>query len=255
MRPTEPPPSDSRARRRLSRRRFLAASASAALVVASRSFPARAETVKETGRAGEGLLASVPGFQPRKPISLAHDSYPGFLSTGQLAACYGDYRRAFDRLDAAEAGLAKASRAASGAAQFERLRSEQVASANTVLLYELYFSNIATGAHAPSRSVVRTLSRHMGTMTAWREDFAACARVAAEWAALVYDPYDDRWHDVPIGPGCAGIWIGANPLVVCPVMHAAWEIDYRDLASFLAAFFEHLDWSAVALRWRAVSRE
>jgi superoxide dismutase len=240
----------------LSRRAFLTAGASTALAAAAGlARPARADTVKEAGLAGEGLMAGAPGFQPRKPISLAHDSYPGFLSNGQLASCYGEYREAFDKLDAAEATLASASRAASGAAQFERLRAEQVTSANSVLLYELYFGNIAAAARPPSRSMRRNMSRHMGTMAAWREDFAACARVAAAWAALVYDPYDDRWHNVAMDAGGAGTWIGANPLVVCPVMHAAWEIDYHDLTSFLEAFFKHLDWRAVAARWRAVSRE
>jgi superoxide dismutase len=255
MRQTDPPPSDSRARRRMSRRAFLAAGASAALAAASHANPARAATVTETGLAGEGLMAGVPGFKPRKPLLLAQDSYPGFLSSGQLASCYGDYRQAFDRLDAAEAALATASRAASDAAQFERLRAEQVASANTVLLYELYFGSIATGATEPSRALLKSMKNHLGAVAVWREDFAACARVAGAWAALMYDPYDDRWHDVPIGPGGAGTWIGGNPLIVCPVMHAGWEIDYHDLTSFLEAFFRHLDWRVVAARWRAVNRE
>jgi superoxide dismutase len=255
MRPTEPPPSAPIARRRLSRRAFLAAGASAALAAGGRALPVRADTVRETGLAGEGLLAGPSGFQPRKPISLAHDSYPGFLSTGQLASCYGEYRQAFDKLDAAESALATTSRGASAAAQFERLRAEQVASANAVLLYELYFGNIAISTAAPSRSMVRNIGRHMGTMAAWREDFAACARVATAWVALMYDPYDDRWHDVPIGTDGAGTWIGANPLVVCPVTHGAWEIDYHDLSGFIAAFLAHLDWRVVAARWRAVNRE
>jgi superoxide dismutase len=119
----------------------------------------------------------------------------------------------------------------------------------------MYFGNLAIGAPAPSRYMLRSMSEHMGTMAAWREDFAACARVATAWAALVYDPYDDRWHDVAMGPGGAGTWIGANPLVVCPVMHGAWEIDYKDVDSFVAAFFKHIDWHAVARRYRATDRE
>jgi superoxide dismutase len=240
---------------RLSRRALLSAGATAAMAIASRAIPAAADTVNERGLAGAGLLAGVPGFQPRKPISLAYESYPGFLSHGQVASCYGDYRRAFDSLIAAESALASTSRAPADSATFERLRAEQVASANTVLLYELYFGNVAVGAPAPPRSVIRNMGKHMGTMAAWREDFAACARVASAWAALVYDPYDDRWHDVAMGAGGTGAWIGANPIVVCPVMHSAWQIDYRSLGDFIDAFFKHIDWRAVAARYRAVNRE
>jgi len=95
---------------------------------------------------------------------------------------------------------------------------------------------------------------HMGELADWRDDFAACARVANAWVTLVYDPYDDRWHNVPLGDGDAGGWIGANPLVVCDVADHAWAIDYTNRETYVARFFDHVDWNMVAARYRAVDR-
>ena len=46
------------------------------------------------------------------------------------------------------------------------------------------------------------------------------------WAILVYDPYDDRWHDAVMNSDDDGVWIGGNPLVVCDVADHAFSRDY-----------------------------
>jgi superoxide dismutase len=45
-----------------------------------------------------------------------------------------------------------------------------------------------------------------------------------------------------------------NPLVVCAVADHAWSIDYKDRESYAARFVDHIDWNAVATRYRAVDR-
>jgi superoxide dismutase len=130
-----------------------------------------------------------------------------------------------------------------------------VTAANSVLLREFYFCSLARELVTPSRYLAANMTEHMGTMADWREDLIACARVAETWAALVYDPYDDRWHNVAMGPFNAGGWAGANPLVVCAVAAHAWSIDYKDRASYTGRFVEHVDWNAVAARYRSVDRQ
>src|SRR5262249_40181387 len=81
-----------------------------------------------------------------------------------------------------------------------------------------------------------------------------CALGAKAWAALMYDPYDDRWHNVMMDGNDVGAWIGANPLVVCDVSDHAFGTDYRGRDQYVEKFIEHVDWNEVARRYKAVDR-
>jgi Fe-Mn family superoxide dismutase len=107
---------------------------------------------------------------------------------------------------------------------------------------------------APPRYVLDNIHEHMGSMESWRDDFIACARVAPAWAMLVYDPYDDRWHNVLAGVADAGGWVGANPLVVCATVPSAYRMDYAVREKYVESFIKHIDWNVVAARYRAVDR-
>jgi superoxide dismutase len=209
---------------------------------------------KETGLSFEGLLKGQPGFQPRKLAPLPHDEIPAFLSKQQLARNYAVYRAAFAELIDAEAALAAASRDRSHVVEYAGSRNRQLIAGNQVLLHEFYFRNLAIRPGPLSRYVMANMNEHMGSLDDWRADFFAVARVADEWAALVYDPYDDRWHNEALSSANAGGWIGANPLVVCDVAEHAWSLDYKDRETYVARFFNYLDWSVVAERYRKVDR-
>ncbi len=209
---------------------------------------------KETGLSFEGLLKGRPGFQPRTPAPQPIAEIPGFLSKEQLAGNYAAYRDAFAKLLAAENALATVSRDAAHAKEYAALRAQQVNSANSVLLHEFYFRNLAPARVTSSRYVLSNMTEHMGTLDTWREDFTACARIAQSWTVLVYDPYDDRWHNAPIDESDAGAWVGSNPLVVCDVADDAWSTDYKDREQYVTRFFDHIDWSVVASRYQAVDR-
>jgi Fe-Mn family superoxide dismutase len=215
---------------------------------------ANAASPKESGLSFEGLLKGESGFQPRKPAQLPLESIPGFLSREQLARNYSVYRDAFSKLLAAEDALRTAPRDATHASEYATLRTKQAVAANAVLLHEFYFRNLSSRPISPSRYVMGNMREHMGELADWREDFAACARVAKAWAVLIYDPYDDRWHNVPLDEVDAGGWMGANPLVVCDVADHAWAIEYKDRETYDARFFDHIDRPVVAARYHAVDR-
>ena len=209
---------------------------------------------KETGLSFEGLLKDQPGFQPRRIAPAPYHEIPRFLSKDQLGRNYAVYRDDFARLLAAENALANTPRDAAHAREYAAFRRRQVAAGNSVLLHEFYFRNLAAAPTQPARYVMVNMNEHMGSLDDWREDFAACARIATTWAALGYDPYDDRWHNVALGDADAGGWVGANPLLVCDVADHAWSLDYKDRDSYVARFLAHIDWSVVAARYRAVDR-
>jgi superoxide dismutase, Fe-Mn family len=218
------------------------------------AFAGSVPAPRETGLSFEGLLKGEPGFQPRTPMELAHEEIPGFLSRAQLAQNYTAYRHDFANLVFAERALARATRDAVNPDYYARLRAQQVEAANSVLLHELYFHNLAARPPKPSGYVLDNMTEHMGSMESWRDDFVLCAHVAPRWAVLVYDPYDDRWHNLPVDDSSAGGWIGANPLLACDVAEHAWKLDYPDRAQYVARFMDHVDWQAVATRYRAVDR-
>jgi len=209
---------------------------------------------KEAGLSYEGLLKGEPGYQPRSPASLPVSDIPGFLSKGQLRRNYAVYREAFTKLLRAESALQSASRDGAHANEYAALRSQQVGAGNAVLLHEFYFRNLAPRRVELTSYIGSNLSEHMGSVESWREDFTACARVAGAWAMLVYDPYDDRWHNVALGASDAGGFVGSNPLVVCDVAEHAWSLDYDDRETYVARFLDHIDWNTVTSRYRAVDR-
>jgi Fe-Mn family superoxide dismutase len=241
----------------VSRRRLLAGLALAAGGATSRRLwaaPDEAAAPRETGLSSEGLLAGQPGFQPRTVAPLPHAELAGFLTQAQLAANHDAYVQAVDTLRSTEAALAKADRSPAGLAAYRTLRQKQVAAANEVLLHEFYFRGLAPQAVPVPSYVERNMVEHMGSLASWRGDFTACALAARNWAALVYDPYDDRWHNVIMDDDLGDIWIGANPLVVCDVADHAWAKDYPRREEYVARFLDHLDWDEVARRYHRVDR-
>jgi superoxide dismutase len=223
----------------------------AAGAVVARNGRAGATPPRETGLSHEGLLAGRAGFQPRTTMSLPKEELPGFLSKEQLALHHADYASLVERLRDTDRALQQGGADASA---YAKLRRTQVTTANGVLLHELYFTGLAPAKAEPPQYIVSHVSEHMGEWQSWQDDFRQCALVAKAWAALVYDPYDDRWHNTVMDSEDEGVWIGANPLVVCDVSAHAYSRDYKSRNEYVAKFLEHIDWEEVARRYSAVDR-
>ncbi len=237
---------------RYSRRSFLTTlgATTGALALAGR---ARAATPpKESGLSSEGLLVGHAGFQPRSTMPLPYDELPGFLSKDQLAAHHADYVRLVERLHDTEQALHQGN---ADATRYGELRRAHVAAANGVLLHEFYFTGLSARKVEPPRYIVGHMNEHMGSLETWQDDFRACALAAKAWAALVYDPYDDRWHNAVMDSATDGVWVGANLLVVCDVGAEAFAKDYPRREDYVAKFLDHIDWEEVARRYRAVDRK
>jgi Fe-Mn family superoxide dismutase len=234
----------------VSRRGFLAALTTLASGVVARDLWAAAPP-KESGLSSEGLLAGNPGFQPRTVMPLPHRELPGFLSQEQLAAHHAEYARAVDHLKVTEQALQQEQ---ADAPRYAELRRTQLATANGVLLHEFYFGGLAPQPVAPPRHIESHMSEHMGPWESWRADFIRCALAAKAWALLVYDPYDDRWHNAVMDSDNDGVWVGANPLVVCDVGAHAFGTDYSRKEDYVTRFLDHVDWEVVSKRYKRVDR-
>jgi superoxide dismutase len=241
-----------------SRRSFLgsllAAGAASLTLRQARGLAAEPSAPKEGGLASEGLLAGQPGFHSRSAAPLPYEELPGFLSHAQLRAHYDEYVKAVDALMAAERALASAPRDPANIGAYATLRHQQVASANAVLLHDFYFGGFAATKVEVPAYVQRHMKEHMGSLESWAADFTACALAAQAWAALVYDPYDDRWHNTVMDTDVDGVWIGGNPLIVCDMSAHAYSADYHHREEYVAKFLNHIDWDTVAKRYRRVDR-
>ena len=235
----------------VSRRRFLATLGTAATVISAARDVFAATAPKESGLPSEGLLVGHAGFQPRTAMPLPQPAIAGFLSQEQLALHHADYVRLVAQLRATEEALRQGGAETS---RYSELRRAQVETANGVLLHELYFSGLSAKKVDPPRHIQSNMSEHMGHWEDWQEDFRRCAHIARAWAVLVYDPYDDRWHNAVMDTNDAGVWMGANPLVVCDVADHAFSKDFQRREAYVDAFLDHIDWEEVSRRYRAVDR-
>lgn len=209
---------------------------------------------KEGGLSSEGLLAGQPGFHPRTAAPLPYPEVPGFLSRAQLATHHAEYVTAVETLKTAEQAVATAVRDPATVTAYAALRRQQVASANDVLLHDFYFGGLAPVKVDVPTYVRRNMDEHMGSLDSWVADFTICALAARTWAVLVYDPYDDRWHNAVMDDDADGVWVGGNPLLVCDVAGHAYSIDYRQREDYVARFLDHIDWDTVAKRYHRVDR-
>lgn len=239
----------------ISRRDLIGALAAALPLAAARGIAASEPGApKETGLSSEGLLAGHPGFQARSVAPLRYDELPGFLSAAQLSGHHAEYATAVQKLKETEQALTTAARDPSAIAAYGALRRQQVALANDVLLHEFYFGNLARTPVEMPAYVRRHVVEHMGSVESWADDFKLCALAARAWAALVYDPYDDRWHNTVMDSDVDGVWVGANPLIVCDVALHAYAADYPQRDAYVSKFIEHIDWNEVAARYHRVDR-
>ena len=181
-------------------------------------------------------------------MPLVHEELPGFLSREQLAAHHAEYVRAVERLVATEQALRQETSA------YAELRRTQVAAANSVLLHEFYFGGLSPATVPRPSHIERNMVEHMGSWESWRDDFTRCALAAKSWAVLVYDPYDDRWHNTMMDGDDDGLWLGANALVVCDVSEHAFGKDYARREDYVAKFLDHVDWGEISRRYKAVDR-
>ena len=240
-----------------SRRTFLralaVASAGMGVGVAS-AFAAGPLPPKEGGLSSEGLLVGQPGFHPRTAAPLPYAELPGFLSRAQLAAHHAEYVKAVLALKSAEQALASTERDPATVVAYATLRRQQVASANDVLLHDFYFGTLAPAKVEVPTYIRRNMNEHMGSLESWVADFTLCALAAQAWAALIYDPYDDRWHNAVMDSDVDGVWLGGNPLIVCDVAGHAYSTDYQQRAEYVAKFIDHIDWDIVAKRYHRVDR-
>jgi superoxide dismutase, Fe-Mn family len=112
--------------------------------------------------------------------------------------------------------------------------------------HEIYFDHLGGGGGDPDGAIGTLIRRDFGSIEIWRADLKATGMAGRGWAWTAYDWDEQRlFNYVGDAQNTFPIW-NATALVALDVYEHAYFLDYRtDRASYIDAFFDNLDWSAV----------
>ena len=113
--------------------------------------------------------------------------------------------------------------------------------------HEIFFGHLGGKGGAPSGKLKEQIARDFPSYDAWLADFKASGLAARGWVWLAYD------HDLSMLTTVLGdaqntfpLW-NATPILALDVYEHAYWLDYgRARAKYIDAFFNNLDWNAVA---------
>jgi Fe-Mn family superoxide dismutase len=213
--------------------------------------------VAEVAPAEAASFVRNSGLQTGQLKPLPYAELPGFLSKEQLAphhtAHYGGALRALRSDEAQLEQMLKGGQPIGGAA-FSFLQKDKVNRANSVVLHELYFDNMAARRPEPREDVRAALAARFGSLARWAEDFRATCMAANGWGILARDAVNGKLYNVASDLHEVGVlWFG-EPLLVCDVYEHAYYVDYQNRkADYVGKFLEHVDWEEVNRRFRGLA--
>jgi Fe-Mn family superoxide dismutase len=118
-------------------------------------------------------------------------------------------------------------------------------------LHELYFGNLGGKEPLkPDSLLMKRLTENFGSFDAWAADFKATGAMRGiGWAVLYEDPVSGRLLNVWVNEHDVGHLGGGNPLLVMDVFEHAFIPDYGlKRGDYIQAFFQNINWPAVAAR-------
>jgi superoxide dismutase, Fe-Mn family len=112
--------------------------------------------------------------------------------------------------------------------------------------HEIYFEHLGGDGGNPGGAIGQLLQRDFGSLDRWRADLKATGMAARGWAWTAYDWDESRvFNYIGDAQNTFPVW-NATPLVALDVYEHAYFMDFQtDRASYIDAFFDNLDWSAV----------
>jgi Fe-Mn family superoxide dismutase len=122
---------------------------------------------------------------------------------------------------------------------------------NGMRLHELYFSNLGgTGSLPMDSPLMQKMVENFGSFDKWAEDFRATGSIRGiGWVVLYEDPTNGRLFNTWINEHDVDHLAGGKPLLVMDVFEHAYMPDYGlKRGDYIDAFFENINWKAVAAR-------
>jgi len=197
--------------------------------------------------AAHAATKAIPMTYDPKPMPFDPSAIKG-LSAKLLTSHHdNNYTGAVKRLNAIAAQLKTLDWATAPNFTINGLKREELVAMNSMLLHELYFSNLGSGG-APGGALARALERDFGSVEAWRNEFAAMGKAqggGSGWVLLCHAPRDNRlmnsWaadHTMTVA--------GATPILALDMYEHAYHMDYgAKAAGYVDAFMSAINWPNV----------
>jgi superoxide dismutase, Fe-Mn family len=141
--------------------------------------------------------------------------------------------------------------------QIRALKHEELATAASVVLHELYFGNLGPGSSGYTgdgklpETITAALHRDFGGVVGWRREFVALANALAGrsgWVLLCYARGEDRLCN-QIVTDDAETMIDAVPILVLDLYEHAYHLEFgANAGAYVDAFLRNVDWATVAER-------
>lgn len=122
---------------------------------------------------------------------------------------------------------------------------------NGMRLHELYFGNMKKGGVPLQSGMLKdAIEKIYGSIEKWQENFIGVGSMRGiGWAILYWDNESKELFNVWVNEHDAGHLAGATPILIMDVFEHAFMIDYGlKRADYITAFFNAIDWEAVASR-------
>jgi Fe-Mn family superoxide dismutase len=138
--------------------------------------------------------------------------------------------------------------------QFQELKRRFGWEFDGIRLHELYFDNLGgQGTKLDQNSpLYKRIIDDFGTFDAWKKDFIETGMIrGVGWAVLYQDPIEGRLINTWIGEHDIGHLAGGTPILIMDVWEHAFMLDYGiDRRAYIKAFFDNIQWNAVAQRYK-----
>jgi Fe-Mn family superoxide dismutase len=122
-------------------------------------------------------------------------------------------------------------------------------------LNHLLYYDILGGEGEPSGALRDMINRDFGSFENWKSDLKATGIAGRGWAWLAYDPREKAlFNFIGDAQNSYPIW-GCTPILGLDVYEHAYYIDFATArAAYIDAFFQVVDWKAVADRFAAATK-
>src|SRR5262245_36809116 len=169
----------------------------------------------------------------------------------------GSYGAALYRLNAITAELEAIDPGATSPDVVSRLKRDEAAALNSMLLHELYFASLGGDGRTLPEPVAGAIGRDFGSVSRWRQEFVALATALAGgsgWVLLTWVPRDGRLINYCATDHTQSV-AGGIPILALDMYEHAYHLDFgTNATAYVAAFMRNIDWNAVQGRYENALR-
>jgi len=190
------------------------------------------------------------------PLTMKPPRLDGFSVPLMESHYENNYGGAVRRLNAIDARLKTMDFAKASGFDINGLKREQLITAGSVILHEIYFDSLGGPGGDPEDEVLAAaLIRNFGSLEAWRGEFVAMAGAlggGSGWVLLCWSARLGRLVNQSVGDHAQAL-AGAVPILVLDMYEHAYHMDFgADAGSYIDAFMRNINWTAVAARFHGV---